>query len=38
MLTVGDRFPEFNLKAVIGLEQGHEFQDLNHESFPGKPG
>ena len=36
MLTVGDRFPEFNLKAVIGLDQNHEFQDITHESFPGK--
>jgi len=36
MLTVGDRFPEFNLKAVIGLDQNHEFQDITNGNFPGK--
>jgi peroxiredoxin (alkyl hydroperoxide reductase subunit C) len=36
MLTVGDRLPEFKLKAVIGLEPGHEFVDLDHKSYPGK--
>jgi peroxiredoxin (alkyl hydroperoxide reductase subunit C) len=36
MLTVGDTFPEFNLKAVVSLEAGKEFADLTASSFPGK--
>ncbi len=36
MLTVGDKFPEFNLKAVVSLDKGSEFKDLNLRSFPGK--
>ena len=28
MLTVGDRFPEFALKAVVGREPGHEFAEV----------
>jgi peroxiredoxin (alkyl hydroperoxide reductase subunit C) len=36
MLTVGDRIPEFNLKAVVNLEPGKEFQDVTEKSHPGK--
>ncbi len=36
MLTVGDKLPAFNLKAVVGLEQGKEFRDITQESYPGK--
>src|SRR5687767_1679157 len=36
MLTVGDRFPEFRLQAVVGLETGKEFQEITHQSFPDK--
>ena len=36
MLTVGDRFPEFVLKAVHRLDEGHEFEDVTDKSFPGK--
>jgi peroxiredoxin (alkyl hydroperoxide reductase subunit C) len=36
MLTVGDRFPEFKLKAAVSLEKGREFRELTHESFPDK--
>ncbi len=36
MLTVGDRIPEFALQAVVGLEQGKEFQQLTEKSHPGK--
>src|SRR5262245_47859849 len=36
MLTVGDRFPEFELKGVVSLEHGKEFADLKRESYPGK--
>jgi lipoyl-dependent peroxiredoxin subunit C len=36
MLTVGDKFPEFRLTAVVGLEQGGEFQEITDRSFPGR--
>ena len=36
MLTVGDRLPAFKLQAVVSLENGKEFQDVTHESAPGK--
>ena len=36
MLTVGDKFPEFNLKGVVSLEYGKEFQDVTNRSHPGK--
>ena len=36
MLTVGDKFPEFKLQAVVGLEKGKEFQELTDTSFAGK--
>jgi peroxiredoxin (alkyl hydroperoxide reductase subunit C) len=36
MLTVGDRFPQFKLKGVVGIEPGSEFADLTEQSFPGK--
>jgi alkyl hydroperoxide reductase subunit AhpC len=36
MLTVGDKFPAYNLKAVVSLEKGQEFSDLSHASHPGK--
>jgi alkyl hydroperoxide reductase subunit AhpC len=36
MLTVGDRLPSFKLQAVVGLENGREFQVITQESDPGK--
>src|SRR5689334_17254189 len=36
MLTVGDKFPEFKLQAVVGLEKGKEFTELTDRSHPGK--
>ena len=36
MKTVGEKFPAFNLKAVVSLKQGHEFEDVTADSFPGK--
>jgi peroxiredoxin (alkyl hydroperoxide reductase subunit C) len=36
MLTVGDKFPEFKLTAVVGLESGKEFAEIHHDSYPGK--
>jgi lipoyl-dependent peroxiredoxin subunit C len=36
MLTVGDRFPKFELDAVVSLEKGKEFQKLGSDSYEGK--
>ena len=36
MLTIGDQFPTFKAKAVVGLDKGKEFTDLSNESFDGK--
>jgi peroxiredoxin (alkyl hydroperoxide reductase subunit C) len=33
MLTVGDRVPQFNLKAVVSTQSGHEFADIDHETY-----
>jgi peroxiredoxin (alkyl hydroperoxide reductase subunit C) len=33
MLTVGDRFPAFQLQAVTSLDKGHEFAQLSNDSF-----
>jgi peroxiredoxin (alkyl hydroperoxide reductase subunit C) len=36
MHTVGDRFPEFDLKAVVSTEPGSEFDEITNRSYPGK--
>jgi alkyl hydroperoxide reductase subunit AhpC len=36
MLTVGDRFPEYKLQAVVSLDKGKEFQDVSSQDQPGK--
>lgn len=36
MLTVGERFPNFNLQAVVSVEPGCEFARISGESFPGR--
>jgi alkyl hydroperoxide reductase subunit AhpC len=36
MLTVGDRFPAFNLKGVVSLEKGKEFAPISSEGRPDK--
>jgi len=36
MLTVGDKFPEFSLEAVVSLEKGKEFKQLTGKDFGGK--
>jgi lipoyl-dependent peroxiredoxin subunit C len=36
MLTIGDKFPQFDLKAVVSLEKGHEFEQISSASHPGK--
>jgi peroxiredoxin (alkyl hydroperoxide reductase subunit C) len=35
MLTVGDKFPEFKLQAVVSREPGKEFHELTQGSFAG---
>ncbi|MBI3724652.1 peroxiredoxin [bacterium] len=36
MLTVGDRFPRFDVEAVVGLEPGEEFSRVTNETHAGK--
>jgi lipoyl-dependent peroxiredoxin subunit C len=36
MLTVGDKLPEFKVHAVVSTTPGKEFEQLTHESHPGK--
>lgn len=36
MLTVGDKFPAYNLQAVVSLEKGKEFAELTDRSHEGK--
>jgi len=36
MLTIGDKFPEFNLTAAVSLEKGKEFAQITNESYAGK--
>lgn len=36
MLTVGDKFPPFELTACVSLEKGAEFTEINHKTYEGK--
>ena len=36
MLTVGDKFPAFHLKAAVSLEKGKEFKDITEKDYAGK--
>ena len=36
MLTVGDRLPDFDLQAAVGLEKGREFMQIGNKSYPGQ--
>ena len=36
MLTIGDRFPSFELKAVTSIEKGKEFASVTDKSHEGK--
>lgn len=36
MLTVGNKFPEFNLKATVSTDVKTAFEDISNESYPGK--
>lgn len=36
MLTIGDKFPAFNLTACSSLQAGQEFENISEKSHPGK--
>ena len=36
MLSVGARFPQFKLKAVVSTETRNAFSEVTNESYPGK--
>jgi len=36
MLTIGDKFPSFNLQAAVSLEKGKEFKRITDKEFEGK--
>lgn len=36
MLTIGHKFPEFDLQAVVDLEPGKEFAQITDQSYAGK--
>jgi alkyl hydroperoxide reductase subunit AhpC len=36
MLTIGDQFPQFALKAVVSTDSGKEFAEITDQSHPGK--
>jgi peroxiredoxin (alkyl hydroperoxide reductase subunit C) len=36
MLTVGEKFPNFKLNAVVSLEKGKEFQEISESTHLGK--
>jgi lipoyl-dependent peroxiredoxin subunit C len=36
MLTIGDRFPDFQLQSVVSTDSGKEFQLLTNHSYRGK--
>src|SRR5688572_31947297 len=36
MLTVGDQFPKFNLKATVSNDLNNAFVDITNETYKGK--
>ncbi|MFI8386165.1 peroxiredoxin [Streptomyces sp. NPDC085540] len=36
MLTVGDKFPAFDLTACVSLDAGSEFTQIDHKTYEGK--
>jgi peroxiredoxin (alkyl hydroperoxide reductase subunit C) len=36
MLTIGDKLPDFKLKAVVSTEKGKEFKELTHKDYEGQ--
>jgi len=35
-ITVGDKFPTFDKKAVVAIEKGKEFKNISNQDFEGK--
>ena len=36
MLGVGDKFPEFKVKATVSTDMKNAFTDITNETYPGK--
>src|SRR6187549_528690 len=36
MLGVGEKFPDFSVKATVSTRKGKEFDTITNESYPGK--
>ena len=36
MLTVGDKFPQFNLKATVSNDLNNAFVDITNDTYKGK--
>ena len=36
MLGVGEKFPEFKVKATVSIDKNTAFQEITNESYPGK--
>lgn len=36
MLTVGEKFPQFKLKATVANDLDHAFVDIDNDTYPGK--
>ena len=36
MLTIGDKFPTFDLNACVGLDPEKAFEEIDHKSYEGK--
>src|ERR1700753_4043688 len=36
MLTIGDKFPAYKLKAAVSLDKGKEFKDVGSDDYAGK--
>jgi peroxiredoxin (alkyl hydroperoxide reductase subunit C) len=36
MLTIGDKFPKFEVTATVGLDVKSAFENINEASYPGK--
>ena len=36
MLTIGDKFPKYNLKAVVSADKSKAFEDIDNTTYKGK--
>lgn len=36
MISIGDKFPEFKMKATVSNDLSNAFQEITHQSYPGK--